>query len=145
MDFGALVPALASSKYDLAGANITVTAERAESVYFSDSYTYNHIAFVVKGKNTVTENTPLSYFADKKIGILTGSSFEPITLEKFPDSEYLYFNTYSDMNLALLKHRIDGYISDEPTAIATHTGNSAISYLDEKIGPDSYYFLFGKT
>ena len=145
MDFGALVPALASSKYDLAGANITVTAERAESVYFSDSYTYNYIAFVVKGKNTVTENTPLSYFADKKIGILTGSSFEPITLEKFPDSEYLYFNTYSDMNLALLKHRIDGYISDEPTAIATHTGNSAISYLDEKIGPDSYYFLFGKT
>ena len=37
----------------------------------------------------------------KKIGILTGASFEPITFEAFPDSEYFYYNSYSDLNTSL--------------------------------------------
>jgi polar amino acid transport system substrate-binding protein len=48
MDFGSIIPGLSSGAYDLAGANITVTDERSESVYFSESYTYNEICFVVK-------------------------------------------------------------------------------------------------
>jgi len=154
VDFGALIPGLVTGIYDFVLDDVVITDEHKESVYFSEPYNFSDMQLVVRksdispsGKTdrTVTEDTPLSFFGDKKIGILTGSSFEPITLEKFPDTEYLYFNTYSDLNLALLEHRIDGYMSDEPTAIATHSGNSAITYLNEKVDSDSYYFLFGKT
>lgn len=80
----------------------------------------------------------------KTLGILTGSSFEPITLELFPDSEYLYFNTYSDLNVALLEHHIDAYVADEPVARATSLENSAISSLPEPVGLDNYHFMFGR-
>ena len=48
MEFGSIIPGLSSGEFDLAGANITITEERAESVYFSDSYTSNDTALVVK-------------------------------------------------------------------------------------------------
>ncbi len=47
MEFGLIIPGLSSEEFDIAGANITVTDERAESVYFSDSYTSNGTAMVV--------------------------------------------------------------------------------------------------
>ena len=93
------------------------------------------------GDGTVTYKD----FNGKTLGILSGSAFEPTTFEKFPDSEYLYFNTYSDLNTALLEKRIDGYVADGPTAKATHTENADISYIDEPLAADSYYFMFSKT
>lgn len=84
-------------------------------------------------------------YIGKPLGIMTGSAFEPTTLEKFPDSEYLYFNTYSDLNTALIEHKIDGYVADEPTMKVTHVENSDISYLPEPVALDSYYFMFSKT
>ena len=51
MEFSAIIPGLTSGKFDLAGANITITEERAENIYFSDSYTSNETAFVVKAAN----------------------------------------------------------------------------------------------
>ena len=91
------------------------------------------------GRNTI------EYYNGKPLGIMTGSAFEPTTMEKFPDSEYLYFNTYSDLNTALLEKRIDGYVADGPTAKATHTENADISYIDKPLAADSYYFMFSKT
>ncbi len=93
----------------------------------------------------VTHNAGAADYNGKIIGILTGSSFEPITLEKFPDSEYLYFNTYSDLNLALLEERIDGYVADEPTLMTIKEENNMISYISEPIGQSTYHFLFSKT
>ncbi len=93
----------------------------------------------------VTHNAGAADYNGKIIGILTGSSFEPITMEKFPDSEYLYFNTYSDLNLALLEERIDGYVADEPTLMTIKEENNMISYISEPIGQSTYHFLFSKT
>ena len=48
MDFGAMIPALISSKVDLIGACITITDERAKSVLFSMPYYKGGIAALVK-------------------------------------------------------------------------------------------------
>ncbi|MBQ3841726.1 MAG: ABC transporter permease subunit [Ruminiclostridium sp.] len=145
MDFGALIPALASSTYDFAGANITVTEERAESVYFSDSYTSNYIAFVVKGNSTVTENTPLSYFGDKKIGILTGSAYEPVAQKVFPDAEYMYFDVSSDLALAAVSGKIDGYLMATDQAETMIAENPDLFWLKEAAEDTAYAFAFPKT
>ena len=43
MDFGGIIPGLTSGKYDMAGACITVTEERKQSVLFSDPVSYTHL------------------------------------------------------------------------------------------------------
>lgn len=37
----------------------------------------------------------------RRIGVLTGTLMEDIASENFPDSEYLYFSSYPDLNTAL--------------------------------------------
>lgn len=48
MDFGALIPALASGRVDMIGACITITEERAEKVLFSEPYYTGGIAALVR-------------------------------------------------------------------------------------------------
>ena len=67
-------------------------------------------AWIVLGREksggTVRADEPektVSYedYNGKRIGIITGSSFEQIAKNKFPDSECFYFNNYTDMAAAL--------------------------------------------
>jgi polar amino acid transport system substrate-binding protein len=48
MDFGGMIPALASGKVDMIGACITITEERAERVLFSEPYYQGGIAALVR-------------------------------------------------------------------------------------------------
>lgn len=48
LDFGSLIPALASGKVDMIGACLTITEERAKSVLFSEPYYEGGIAALVK-------------------------------------------------------------------------------------------------
>ena len=156
VDFSARVPGLASEKYDMCASSLAVTEERKESIDFSGAIYDGGIALAVRSSDIAATDTSApahrnvtapTYkdFNGKPVGILTGSAFEPTTLEKFPDSEYLYFNTYSDLNTALLEKRIDGYLADGPTAEAIHAENRDISHLADPVGVDSYSFLFSKT
>ncbi len=45
------MPAVASGKCDFAGTGITITEERAKSVYFSEPNIYDKVVFVTKKKN----------------------------------------------------------------------------------------------
>lgn len=48
MDFGAMIPALMAGKVDMIGACITISAERAKNVLFSEPYYIGGIAALVK-------------------------------------------------------------------------------------------------
>ena len=48
MDFGQMIPALQDGQVDMIGACITITAERAELVLFSEPYYEGGIAALVK-------------------------------------------------------------------------------------------------
>ncbi len=147
MDFGALIPALASSTYDLAGANITVTDERAESVYFSDSYTYNNVAVVVKGSEAaVIEDRPFSYYAEnKKIGAITGGLYEIMIRERYPDAEILQYNNQPDMAVALSAGVIDAFTCSESTAKDFMKEDPTLTYLNEVFMEIPYGFAFEKS
>lgn len=81
----------------------------------------------------------------KRIGILTGASFEQITFDTFPDSEYFYYNSYSDLNTALSQGYIDGFVGDMPTLQNIHKEMPEIGCLSEPIASEDYYFLFSKN
>ncbi|MCR5321741.1 MAG: transporter substrate-binding domain-containing protein [Lachnospiraceae bacterium] len=64
----------------------------------------------------------------KKIGIITGTSFEEPTFEYFPDAQYLYYNSYSDIGEALKSGKIDGFVGDEPALRIMSVEQPEISY-----------------
>ena len=143
MEFSAMIPALASSTYDFAGANITITEERAESVYFSDRYTQNNVAVVVAGS---ASSTPvMSDYNGKPVGIVTGTNYEDPTLKYFPDSKYLYFNNNSDVGEALKERKIDSFLCDVPILKVMHNEQPDISFLPDLVTNDQYAFGFQKN
>ena len=142
MDFSAMIPALHSSTYDFAGANITITDERAESVWFSDRYNQNKVAVVVAGKGS--KALTVSDYNGKRIGIMTGSNFEQPTMEYFPDSTYLYYDNISDLILALQQNKIDGFVHDEPVLRLTCAEYPDVGYFKDCLRNDTYCFGFRK-
>ena len=67
----------------------------------------------------------------KKIGILTGTNLEQMSFEYFPDSEYLYFDGYPNMNAALENGMIDAFLGDEPALKSIHAARPGIDYIRE--------------
>ena len=80
----------------------------------------------------------------KRMGIVTGTSFEAPTLQCFPDSQYLYFSTNSDVVTALTNNKIDGFLADEPVIRMICKEVPEITYLSERITQDDYAFGFAK-
>ena len=80
----------------------------------------------------------------KKIGILTGTNMEAETFKYFPDSEYLYFDGYPNMNAALENRVIDAYLADEPAMKSIHAQQPQIDYIKQRLSHNSYSFAFRK-
>ena len=90
------------------------------------------------GKTSYTD------FNGKRIGIKTGSVFEQMSFEYFPDSEYFYFESDSDLAAALQNNKIDAFLQDEPVARMIHAENSGLNYIKEVLVTDDYSFGFSK-
>ena len=109
------------------------------------------LAILTEGNTTETaqaaSNTSLSPldWNSRRMGIVTGTSFEEPTLQYFPDSQYLYFSANSDVVTALTSNRIDGFLGDEPVVRIMCKEVPEITYLPEKITQDDYAFGFGKN
>ncbi len=86
-----------------------------------------------------------SDYNGKKIGILTGTNMEAESFRFFPDSEYLYFDGYPNLNAALLNGVIDAYLGDEPALIRIHSEEPRIDYIREKLVSNQYSFAFRKN
>lgn len=79
----------------------------------------------------------------KRIGILSGSIFDEIADEFFPDCERVYYQYPSELADALENGKIDGYIHDDPMA-----RKSCAQYKNQEItmrlADDRYGFVFNK-
>ncbi|MBE6863767.1 MAG: transporter substrate-binding domain-containing protein [Ruminococcus flavefaciens] len=89
--------------------------------------------------------TEYTDFNEKKIGIKTSSAFEEPAFRFFPDSEYYYYDSTSDLAAALISNKIDGSLEDEPVARMLNVENNSISYLNKPIIKDDYSFVFTKA
>ena len=61
--------------------------------------------------------------------VLTGTNMEAETFKYFPNSDYLYFDGYPNMNAALLNGVIDAYLGDEPALKSIHADAEADATL----------------
>ena len=95
-------------------------------------------------KVTSSKAVTAADYNGRNIGILTGSSFEPFTMELYPDSEYSYYNNYSDMAEALSQGKIDGFLCDEPIIKLLCKELPEVGYYKEPLAADDYCFGFRK-
>lgn len=56
----------------------------------------------------------LDDFNNAKIGVMTGSVYDDIAKEKFPNSEREYYTILTDLFLAVEQRKIDGFITELP-------------------------------
>jgi len=113
---------MGSGKYDFA-ADLLRTAEREETLYFSNPYIRGSLYVVVQGvtaENAVSDTgtlvpefTTAESLAGKKIGVLPGTYQEELVLINFPDSEIAYVNNNSELLLGLKNSRMDAFVIDK--------------------------------
>lgn len=155
MNFSALVMALQSGKADAVISNMTPTAERMETVSFTENYFQNPQVLVAKGNTSASSSTEqtaspkyknLEELAGKRLGVVTGSSFDKHTQKYVKDAEIVYLTNYSDLVTAILADKIDAYLMDEPIArMAVMQNSENITYLPEIILEESYGFAVTKS
>ncbi|MBP5330797.1 MAG: ABC transporter permease subunit [Lachnospiraceae bacterium] len=98
------------------------------------------------GSSSANKDVPTSYrdYNGKRLGILTGSSFEQPTFEFFPDSEYFYYDNVSDMVMAIKQDKIDGFLYDEPILRMIEINQPEVTFFREFVKQDIYSFGFQK-
>ena len=153
-----MVAGLSSEKYDIAATGLSYTEERAKSIDFSDVIYKGGMMLMTRAEDVtgpdiitysdthskVEEEPEYTEYIGKKIGIQTGSANEDVTLEKLPDSEYVYFENSSDLILALQQEKIDAFVEDEPVAREISIEKSDITYLKKILVKDDYSLGFQK-
>ena len=82
---------------------------------------------------------------EKCIGILTGSCFDNVAREQFPDAELLYYSSPSDLIEALSSGKIDAFLYDKPVLIYLMGENDRITYIPESLASYDYAFAFPRS
>ena len=141
-----MLAGLSSGKYDIGAGTLSITEERKKVIDFSDPIYKGGVVLVGRSEEIGTATSVQNYkeFDGKRAGIRTGSSFEPITIQEFPNSEYSYFDNDSDLITALNANKIDFFLTDQPVAAMEHIQQSSVDYLHEPIMDDDYHFGFQK-
>ena len=145
IDFGALLPGLTAGRFDLAVSGITVTEERRETVLFSDAYYRSPIVMAVLADEPAAggEKT-LADFENATLGILSGSSFDPLAKERFPNAQRQYYSLVPDMILAVEQGKIDAYISETTYVAAAIWEGAKIETVDDVIDRTNAGYIFRK-
>jgi polar amino acid transport system substrate-binding protein len=96
-------------------------------------------------KDSGGQITDFSQLAGKKVGVITGSSYDVLQREQLPFAIPEYFNNFTDQLEALKSGKIAGIILDEPIARDIMTKNTAVTCIKEVLRSDGYAFAFSKT
>ena len=141
--FESIIAGISSNKYDMGAAGLNITSEREESVDFSDPYATLDVVMVVKGDGKL-QSVTLSDFENATIGILTGSSFDSLAKERFPNAQRKYYSLVTDMVLAVSQGKIDGFIGEMLYIVAARWEGAKIGAVEEVIAQTNSGYIFQK-
>ena len=149
MNFSGIIPAVQSGRCDIGGGNVTITAERSESVTFTEPIYSGGGVLIVRAKEAPPAPRARRYTSPgeldgKRIGVLTGSIFDGIVKDVLPSAEMVYFDRMADLAVALLSGKIDAIAYDEPIAMAMTAENDRLTYIPEYLNRFDYAFFLAK-
>ena len=97
------------------------------------------------GKNETHRITDVEQLKEKRIGVVTGTIYDAIVKEEFPDAEYYYFNTNTDLCSALLSHKVDAIAQDENVLRESIKSNPEITMIGKPLIEIPIAFAFPKN
>ena len=139
MEFGAMIPALISGKVDMVGAGLSITAERAKSILFSECYYKGVLAVIVRGKPASAPAVETGLLKtvddihDKRIGVLLGSIHDAYATKTYPDATILEYQNVSDMLFALNSDKVDVAFMDESSLKEIFSKNPELGVVDPSV------------
>lgn len=118
-----------SGAFDAIIAGMSPTAERKFTLDFSDSYYTSQLVVVVKKDGAFANAKTLS---DLSGAFITGqlNTFHYSVIDQIPGvQKAMAMETFPAMIVALRSNAIDGYIAEEPGAVADTTANPDLTYI----------------
>ncbi len=123
IEWDGLVPALSSGQIDAIIAGMSPTAERKETIDFSDVYYKSDLVMLVKSDGPYIGATTLTDFSGAKI---TGqlNTFHYTVIDQIPGvDKQEAMSDFPAMRVALESGIIDGYVTERPEAISAQQAN----------------------
>ena len=131
-DWDALIPAVQTGVLDFIIAGMSPTTERSASIDFSDAYYESQLVIVVRKDGKFADAQTLSDFNGATI-VAQNGTFHDKALEREAAangiSRYTPLGTFPEMINALNTKVVDGYVAEEPGAIADCSKNANFTYI----------------
>jgi ABC-type amino acid transport substrate-binding protein len=129
VDWDGLPPSLTSNKIDLIIAGMTNTEERRQTLDFTDDYYSSDLVIVVKKDGPYANATTLAEFAGARITAQMGTLHYDLVDNIAGVNKQQAMKDFPTMLIALTSDKIDGYLSERPSAISAEVSNSDVKYV----------------
>jgi putative lysine transport system substrate-binding protein len=122
-EWDGLVPALTSGKIDAIIAGMSPTAERKETIDFSDNYYKSNLVMVVKKGSKYEGAASIQDFSGAKVTAQL-NTFHYTVIDQINGVEKkTAMDNFPAMRVALESGIIDGYVSERPEAVSASSAN----------------------
>ncbi len=148
VEFGSIVGGVATGKYDMGIAGMTVTEDRLKNVNFSDSYATGIQVVIVKEGSAITNIDDIATLG-AQIGVqqdTTGHIYASDTPENggFGKDKVTAYKTGADAVQALLTDKVQCVIIDNEPAKAFVEKNEGLKILDTEYVEEQYAIAIAK-
>lgn len=129
-EWDGLVPALISGKVDAIIAGMSPTAERKETIDFTDTYYQSNLVMLVKNGGKYENAKTLADFSGAKI---TGqlNTFHYTVIDQIPNvKKQPAMDNFPAMRVALESGVIDGYVTERPEAVSAQSANNNFKMVE---------------
>lgn len=129
-EWDGLVPALVSGKVDAIIAGMSPTAERKETIDFTDTYYQSNLVMLVKNGGKYENAKTLADFSGAKI---TGqlNTFHYTVIDQIPNvKKQPAMDNFPAMRVALESGVIDGYVTERPEAVSAQSANNNFKMVE---------------
>ena len=142
VDFDSIVAGVASGKYDMGMAGMTVDPDRLDSVNFSDSYATGIQSIIVKEGSPIQSVDDLS--SSTKIGVQQGTTGAQYAADDYGQDAVVNFNKGADAVQALVTDKVDCVIIDNEPAKSFVEANPGLKILDTEYAVEDYAICVAK-
>ncbi|SHN75640.1 transporter substrate-binding domain-containing protein [Desulfitobacterium chlororespirans] len=129
-EWDGLVPSLTSGKIDAIIAGMSPTAERKETIDFSDIYYQSDLVIVVKSGSKYENATSLKDFNGAKITAQLNTFHYGVIDQIEGVAKQTAMDNFPAMRVAIQSGMIDGYVSERPEGVSAQAANSDFKMVE---------------
>lgn len=129
VDWDGLIPALLAGEIDMIIAGMSPTAERAQTVAFSEEYFRSEQVMVVSSTGNFTNATSLSDFDGARVVAQLGTLQDDL-IDQIPNVNHLEpLDSYGLLGTAVAQNAADAFIAELPVAQGMVAANSNLQII----------------